>query len=125
MVRNVSVKNKFEKASDYYHHSEYRYNCAQAMVCHYGGSEDEISEMKAMGSGRAPNGYCGALQGALFLLGKHSFPKDAYIKTFAQQAGSPFCRQIRKQKQISCRQCVEIADKTLSSFLNNHSNHDK
>lgn len=116
------MKNKFEKASDYYHHPDYRYNCAQAMVCHYGGSEGEISEMKAMGSGRAPEGFCGALQGALFLLDKQSLPKDTYIKTFSQQAGSPYCRQIRKQKQISCRQCVEIADKTLSSFLKKNDN---
>jgi len=116
-VPNVPVKKEFENASGYYHHPDYRYNCAQAMVCHFGGSEVDISEMKPMGSGRAPKGYCGALHGALVLLDKHPLSQNACIKAFSEETGSPFCRQIRKQGTISCRRCIEIADKTLSSFL--------
>ena len=125
MVRNVSVKMTVKQASEYYHHPQYRYNCAQAIVCHYGGSEKEISEMKALGSGRAPEGFCGALHGALYILKKHNLPRESGIEIFSCNAGSPYCRQIRKQKKISCRQCVEIADQALTAILKSQNLYDK
>lgn len=110
MVRDVSIDIQAKNAAWYYHHPEYGYNCAQAMVKHFGGSEEDISRMKKMGSGRAPEGHCGALHGALFLLGDNQKAQKELTKKFAQQTGSPYCRAIRKINKTSCRQCVEIAD---------------
>ncbi|WP_010663281.1 C-GCAxxG-C-C family (seleno)protein [Marinilabilia salmonicolor] len=113
MVRDVSVKAKSRNAAWYYHHPDYGYNCAQAMVKHFGGSEEEIQSMRKMGSGRAPEGHCGALHGALYLLKKYPEAWDELIEKFSQQTGSPFCRSIRKENKASCRRCVEIADDVL------------
>lgn len=119
MVPDVFVDKKADNAAWYYHHPHYRYNCAQAMVKHFGGSEADISKMKKMGSGRAPEGYCGALQGALFLLRDNQETHKEIIETFAQKTGSPFCRKIRKAGNTSCRQCVEIADSILKEKTKN------
>jgi hypothetical protein len=86
------------------------------MVKHFGGSEEDITEMKKMGSGRAPDGHCGSLHGALFILGNNQEARKELTEKFAQQAGSPFCRTIREKGQTNCRQCVEIADSILKKY---------
>ncbi|WP_291857262.1 hypothetical protein [Marinilabilia sp.] len=116
MVRDVSIDIQPDNAAWYYHHPKYRYNCAQAMVKHFGGSEADISGMKKMGSGRAPEGHCGALHGALFLLSDNQDTHKEMTEKFAQQTGSPFCRDIRKINKVSCQQCVEIADSLLKKI---------
>ena len=118
MVRDVSVEAKPCNAAWYYHHPEYGYNCAQAMVKNFGGSGEEILAMKKMGSGRAPEGHCGALHGAIYLLRDHPEASNELIEKFSQQTGSPFCRNIRKINKASCRRCVEIADEVLQKIQN-------
>lgn len=114
MVRNVSVTPK--GAAYYYHHPKFKFNCAQSIVYHYGGNSDEVALMSKMGTGKAPQGYCGALHGALFLLRNNKKIQEKIIHDFAHLAGSPACQSIRKQKTTSCRQCVEIADKILKDY---------
>ncbi len=116
MVPDVFVDNKADNAAWYYHHPHYGYNCAQAIVKHFGGSDEDISEMRKMGSGRAPDGQCGALYGALFMTGNNPEASKMIIEEFAQKAGSPFCRVIRKAGITSCRQCVEIANSILTEI---------
>ncbi len=118
MVRDVSINIQPDNAAWYYHHPKYGYNCAQAMVKHFGGSEEDISRMKKMGSGRAPAGHCGALHGALFLLDDNQKIQKEMTEKFAQQTGSPFCRNIRKINRTTCQQCVEIADFLLKKIQN-------
>jgi len=116
MVSDVPLK-KSPSADWYYHHPEYRYNCAQAIVTHYNCPQTEIDNMRAMGSGKAPKGYCGALYGAIHLLAEKPEAIEAFIDKFAQKTGSPYCRQIRKKRQVNCRQCVQIADKNLKDIF--------
>jgi hypothetical protein len=118
MVRDVSIGAKPDNATWYYHHPEYGYNCAQAMVKHFGGSEKDISEMRVMGSGRAPESHCGALHGALFIMKEEQEVCKEIIKKFTQKAGSPFCRTIRKAGTTSCHRCVEIADSVVKEIQN-------
>jgi hypothetical protein len=114
MVRDVSIDFQPDNAAWYYHHPHYGYNCAQAIVKHFGDSYADISKMSQMGSGRAPEGHCGVLHGALYLLGNEQGACKEMTKKFAQQADSPLCRKIRKINTPTCQQCVKIADKLLT-----------
>src|SRR5690554_3887353 len=122
MVQNVSINEEKSEAAWYYHHPAYGYNCAQAMVHHFGGSTKEIKSMQTMGGGQAPNGYCGALHAALYLLKEKPEAQQKIINDFAEKTGSPYCRQIRKEKQVTCRECVRIADRNLKILRYNDRN---
>ncbi|MDN5291295.1 MAG: hypothetical protein PWQ06_1534 [Anaerophaga sp.] len=71
MVYNIPVNEELKEAACYYHHPYYQYNCAQSIVYHYNGSGDKVTCMKAMGSGRTPKGYCGALHHKTCKIGKN------------------------------------------------------
>ena len=89
-----------------------RNNCAQAVLkayaSHAGVAQGCVERFSQFGSGRAPGGECGALFAAKCLLEDES-ARRSLEEAFILAAGSAQCRQIRKLRQLSCRQCVQVA----------------
>ncbi len=101
-----------EKATYYFHHPEFLYNCAQAITHKWGCDENLITEMRKCGGGRADEGNCGALHGALMVLKEKRLKKEMLV-SFSNRAGSNRCKEIKKEGQITCHECVAIADEIL------------
>ena len=89
-----------------------RHNCAQAVLkafaSHTGVDQGCVQRFSQFGSGRAPAGECGALFAAKSMLDNESAQRSLE-EAFVREAGSPQCRQIRKLRRLSCRQCVQTA----------------
>ena len=89
-----------------------RNNCAQAVLKAYasvaGVEQRCVERFSRLGSGRAPEGECGALFAAKSMLADDS-ARQTLHDAFVRAAGSAACRQIRKLGQLSCKQCVETA----------------
>lgn len=90
-------------------------NCAQSIAVAWAvkSSEDLIikEQFVQYGSGKAPEGMCGALYAACSLAGdNYEVVKDEFA-TFS--AGHISCKDIRKAKQLPCIKCVEVAAKLL------------
>ncbi len=104
-----------EKAGEYFH-GRFGDNCAQAVLrAHadrFGISEETIGEHSRDGGGRAEGGLCGALVAAKLLLPDK---KDIIAERFSEMAGSSLCRDIRKEKRMTCRQCVEAASSLVET----------
>ena len=107
------------KAVDYFHNTPERLNCAQAILTAWkdecGVSEEMIQNFKQFGGGKAPEGTCGALYAAEYLVQKQE--NVSVIGDFAKQTGSHACRSIRANGTVSCQRCVEIADELMSQKL--------
>lgn len=110
------------KASALYHGKD-GFNCAQAVLKTFqdisGMTNDEIASYSNKGGGRAPDGDCGALFAAKVLLQNPDFDvvlDDAFNKV----AGSRECRSIRKEKRLSCGDCVELAARLTGDYVNKH-----
>ena len=89
-----------------------KHNCAQAVAAafkeHCSITEALIESLGSYGSGKAPDGLCGALHAAKVLFEKHS--PHIFIKchkALVEAAGSAHCIDIRKNKRLSCLGCVE------------------
>lgn len=108
------------KSELYFHVKPENANCAQSVLRGFQKElnvpENLIEKFRSYGGGRAPEGTCGALFAADFLLEKIS--KDSIQGDFVQKAGSFSCREIRRKNQLSCLQCVGMADELLSEKLN-------
>lgn len=89
------------------------HNCAQAVVEGGGGSPELIAEMAACGGGRAPEGLCGALHGALVLCPDKA---EAIKAAFAREVGALTCREIKSSAKTPCPLCVETAAKILETL---------
>jgi hypothetical protein len=90
-------------------------NCAQAVArawSDFSSSEENyISEFASCGSGKAPEGLCGALYAAKVISG------NEYIsELFAEKTGGHItCREIRSNRVMSCAECVAISAEILES----------
>jgi len=110
---------KIKLAESLYHGNE-GYNCAQAILkafqADYNISEQCIENASIKGSGRADNGICGALYATHLLL-----KEDAIIneinQNFIIKGGSVLCKEIRKNKTISCKECVRLAAHEIQKHL--------
>lgn len=105
-----------------------RLNCAQSVVNgfreEFGVPEKKVEEYAAFGRGNAPDGVCGAYYAAKTLLEKHGLNTDKLEQTFCESAGSLKCREIRANRKLTCRGCVETCAKVLDSKrLNGSGNH--
>jgi len=91
---------------------ESRYNCAQAVLKAYasltGVEHSCVERFSRLGSGRAPEGECGALFAAKSMLADDS-ARQTLQDAFVRAAGSAACREIRQLGRLSCKQCVETA----------------
>ncbi len=90
-------------------------NCAQAILCGFQQPlkfDDELIEsFKAYGGGRAPEGVCGAIYGAVHALetsGKGDAINALHLY-FEKNAGSIKCKAIKEARQMSCADCVAAA----------------
>jgi hypothetical protein len=96
-----------------------RLNCAQSVLRafqqEHGVTEDKIEAAGHHGGGRAEEGRCGALHGALQLADDDS-ARDNLRKAFVAKASSEKCREIRKNKTLSCEQCVELAAELVAGL---------
>lgn len=84
----------------------WRHNCAQA-VCAAVGREDLLEAVSACGTGRAPDGMCGALYGALLCAPEHS--REELKRRFVEKLGYSHCRELKREGRVSCRDCVASA----------------
>lgn len=89
-----------------------RHNCAQAILKAYasltGVEQSCVERFSRWGSGRAPEGECGALFAAKSMLADDS-ARQTLHDAFVRAAGSAACREIRQLGHLSCKQCVETA----------------
>ena len=95
-----------------YFRGKHRYNCAQAVLKAYaspvGLGDSCLERFSRFGSGRAPEGECGALFAAKAILQDHA-AKQKTEEEFVHAAGSKKCRDIRKSRKFTCEQCVQTA----------------
>ena len=110
-----------EKAKDYFLGRQgcLKLNCCQSVIAAFKDKldlpENLISECGAYGSGKAPEGYCGAFYAAKKIL-ESRYPevlRQCEI-AFLADAGSVKCKGIRSAHKMSCVECVEKA----SAFIN-------
>jgi hypothetical protein len=94
-----------------------RLNCAQSVLRGFQPqlniSEEDITNAKACGGGRAEGGLCGALHAALQLVddpAQRLAMKDAFV----EKAGAATCREIKTTVRTPCVDCVRIAATLLS-----------
>jgi hypothetical protein len=104
------------KSENYFHASPDNLNCAQAVLKgfqhQFNLSESLIEEFKAYGGGRAPEGLCGAVFAADFLLAKQN--RESIKFAFVQQVGSMYCKEIKANNKFTCSDCISIADELLA-----------
>ena len=88
-----------------------RFNCAQSVYRSLEKlreiEEEKSEELATAGSGRAPDGMCGALYAAKQMLPAEQ--KAELRSWFEQNGGSVRCREIRQARKLSCRDCVAAA----------------
>ena len=114
--------NNLEEQVDKFFHGKEGYNCSQTVLRILKDNlnaanvnEEDITNAKAFGGGRAPNGYCGALYGALLALSNDSV-KNQILNDFQNQIGNLTCREIKQVNKKSCKECILSS---LNSFFNN------
>ena len=96
-----------------------RLNCAQSVLHAWrevvGDTTLTVAELKPFGSGRAPNGLCGAVYAACQLAPNRAEELKA---AFATGVGSLYCKEIRAAKEHSCAECVAEAAELLVAARN-------
>ncbi len=110
---------KIKEAEKLFHGIE-GYNCAQTIFKtfqkEFNIEDIIIKEAKQNGGGRAEKGLCGALYAAQKLIPNQDFIK-IINNDFVNKGGSLFCRDIKKCKKLSCRECVKLATKCIQEHL--------
>lgn len=98
-------------------------NCAQAVLYAFKETldipEGIIDSFKAHGGGRAPEGLCGAVYAAEFVLGLAGIVDDGsnVVSHIEKLAGSAKCKEIKENKRLSCLGCVEKSTAYLAEIL--------
>lgn len=99
-----------------------RLNCAQSVARaakeEYGVTETETESLKAFSGGRAPDGMCGALYAAQWLIGRKSAKAaEEVINAFREAIGETRCKEIRAAKKCSCMDCVAEAALLAEKYI--------
>jgi|GEM_PF-175244 rhodanese-related sulfurtransferase len=89
-------------------------NCAQAVVAAFSEKfpiePGSVEAYSGYGSGKAPDGECGAYHAAKLVVQKYGAGKsEEFAAAFSGKAGSTKCREIRRLRRIPCLGCVETA----------------
>ncbi len=101
--------NEVEKALSTFRQPPHLYNCAQT-VCAAFGREDLLEAMKTCGGGRAPEGTCGALYGAMQVAPERAEELKA---AFLAANGATECRRLKGENRVPCQTCVRTAAELL------------
>jgi hypothetical protein len=116
-----------EKAKHHYSGKEghKKLNCAQAVIAAFHDEFDvpvqEVDSFASLGGGRSPEGRCGALHAAHYLISKKDPSKIIPLEqVFLEAAGSLKCKEIRGMRKLSCLGCVETAVEFLQGELDNN-----
>lgn len=96
---------RVEQALATFRQKPYMYNCAQT-VCAAFGREDLVEAMATCGGGRAPEGTCGALYGAMQVAPDKS---AAILAAFTAANGYSKCRDLKGANRVPCQECVRCA----------------
>lgn len=107
------------KATDTFHHPEYRHNCAQAVAnkwhAHFEIPASIVADMKAFGGGRSPEGLCGALFAGLEVVPSEE-DKQHLLAQFEATTGRTKCLDLKRDRKFSCTQCVDIVDQLIEAI---------
>ena len=95
--------NAAEKALSTFREPPYMYNCAQT-ICAAFGRDDLLDAMKACGGGKAPEGTCGALYGAMMVAPDKP---DALLEAFAADGGRGVLRCNGRRRVCYAGGCPE------------------
>lgn len=95
-----------EKALATFRTGPWFYNCSQA-VCAALGRDDLLEAVSSCGTGKAPEGLCGALYGALLCVPDHA--REKLKRRFVEKLGYSHCRELKREGCVSCRECVATA----------------
>lgn len=104
---------RIEQALSTFRQPPYMYNCAQT-VCAAFGRDDLLEAMKACGGGRAPEGTCGALYGAMQVAPEKA---DEIKEAFCAAIGATECNKLKGEHRVPCQTCVQTAAELLRKFL--------
>ena len=104
---------RVEQALATFRQHPYMYNCAQT-VCAAFGREDLLEDMKACGGGRAPEGTCGALYGAMQVAPELA---DVLKADFCAATGATECNKLKSECRVPCQTCVQTASELLVKHL--------
>ena len=92
-----------------------RLNCAQSVALAHlvlePGSPHRPEDFEHCGSGRAPDGLCGALHAACVLRPDSA---DGIRAGFFAEAGAVYCRELKREHGYACESCVTLAVRLLS-----------
>ena len=102
-----------EKALESLRKPPLSHNCAQA-VAHAVGQDDRVEEFSGCGTGRAPDGLCGALYCAMTLAGNDA---AAVSEAFEKKLGYTHCRDLKQKGRVPCPDCVFCAAEILEEKL--------
>lgn len=87
-----------------------RLNCAQAVLHAYrevsGDKSMPLGDLRSFGAGRAPGGVCGALHAGCALAPDKA---EALLARFAQRMGTVRCKELRRNREHGCEECVATA----------------
>ncbi len=97
--------NATERALSIFRQPPHMYNCAQT-VCAAFDREDLLPAMKDCGGGRAPEGICGALWGAMQVAPERA---EGLKAAFCSANGSIYCRELKGTGRVPCPMCVSTA----------------
>lgn len=98
------------KAAEIFSRVPKTHNCAQSVAA-AAGREDLVEALKSNGGGKTPEGRCGALYAVLLMSPPEKH--ETLRKSFLEQAGSEFCKELRTAGQTPCVKCVEIGAELL------------
>ncbi len=101
--------NAVEKALSTFRQPPFMYNCAQT-ICAAFGREDLLESMQSCGGGRAPEGTCGALYGAMQVAPERA---EELRAAFLAANGATQCRQLKGENRVPCQVCVRTAAELL------------
>lgn len=108
-----------KKAIEFFHAKPERLNCAQAVAKSYQEKfnipEEIISNFKDYGGGRAPEGTCGALYAANYILCTQGM--SDVVDKFKKIAGSTKCRELKREFKFPCEDCVSLGDRLVAEKL--------
>ncbi len=109
------------KASSLYRNPNYRLNCAQVLVykwCECNGvSNLMVDDLRGLGSGRAPDGMCGALYGAIRIFEGDEIIQDQLSQTFKLTIGECSCKGVSQKSDFNCHQCIDVMDEAIEKLV--------